>query len=204
MYSYHAFEDAVSNSARGNPVPPPRRWCASEHLTSADLRPSRFTRLISTPRMTAPANCTSACPLTQRPARLLSKVRSGSDFNPFPLLALGLLCHLMTAAFPAHFTWDSRVTRETGDISATTPPQSATLYLIELCSTANKEQKMTLYPRKQTPRRHHSKIKGVKGTARISVLLDELLKVRLSPNLLKGSFNPDPLLLKWQFDLSGG
>lgn len=57
---------------------------AREQLTSADLWPSRFTRLISTPRMTAPANCTSVCPLTQRPARLLSKVRSGSDYNLFP------------------------------------------------------------------------------------------------------------------------
>lgn len=73
-----------------------------------------------------------------------------------------------------------------------TPPQSAMLYLIELCGSANKEQRTTLYPRKQTPRRHHSKIRGLKGTPRISVLLDELLKVRLGPNLLKGSFNPDP------------
>lgn len=47
---------------------------------------------------------------------------------------------------------------------------------------------------------------GLKGTARISVLLDELLKKSVwVPNLLKGSFNPPVLLLgKQQFDLSSG
>lgn len=58
--------------------------CVSGSLTSADPCPSRFKWPILTLRMAAPANCTSVCPLTQRPARLLSKVRSGSDYNPFP------------------------------------------------------------------------------------------------------------------------
>lgn len=84
IYSYHIFADTVSHLACGNLVSLLHSWCASEYLTSADLCPSRFMLLISTPRMTAPANCTSVCPLTQRPARLLSKVRSGSDYNPFP------------------------------------------------------------------------------------------------------------------------
>ena len=84
MYSYHTFADAFSHLACSNLVSQLRSWCASERLTSADLCPSRFMGLISTPRMTAPANCTSVCPLTQRLASLLSKVRSGSDYNPFP------------------------------------------------------------------------------------------------------------------------
>lgn len=58
-------------------------WCAKEPLTSVDLYVSRFMGFILTLRMTAPANATSVCPLTQRLTSLLSKVRSRSDYNPF-------------------------------------------------------------------------------------------------------------------------
>lgn len=59
-------------------------WRVSEYLTSGDLCPSWFKLLISTARMTAPANCTPVCLLTRRLALPLSKVRSASDYNPFP------------------------------------------------------------------------------------------------------------------------
>lgn len=86
MHSFHIFAGTVSHLACWNLVSVLHSWCANEHLTFADLCPSRFTGLISTLRMTASVNCTSVCPLTQRLARLLSKVRSGSDYNPFPSL----------------------------------------------------------------------------------------------------------------------
>lgn len=86
MYSFHIFADTVPHLACWNLVSVLHSWCVSERLTFADLCPSWFMGLILTLRMTASVNCTSVCPLTQRPARLLSKVRSGSDYNPFPSL----------------------------------------------------------------------------------------------------------------------
>lgn len=99
----------------------PESWCVSECLTPADLCPSGFTPLILTLRMTAPANCTSACPLTQRsgPPVITSQICLG--LQSISLLTLPLLCHLMTAAFPAHFTRDSRVTQGDLHVSAVTP-----------------------------------------------------------------------------------
>lgn len=86
LCSFHTFSDIVLELAFCNLLSVLPIWCTGELLTSADLRPSRFTWLLSTPRMTAPANYTSVCPLTQRLSCLLSKVRSGSDYNPFPSL----------------------------------------------------------------------------------------------------------------------
>lgn len=163
MYSYHIFADTVSHLACFNLVSLPRSWCASQHLTSADLCPSRFMWLVSTPRMTAPANCTSVCLLTQRPARLLSKVRSDSDYNPFPSLLWVSFAPLVTAAFPAHFTWDSHVTQKTGTSPRWPCLNQQHFYLIEFCRTANKEEQMTLYPCKQKLRRHFSKALRSKG-----------------------------------------
>lgn len=108
------------------------------------------------------------------------------------LLALGLLCHLMTAAFPAHFTWDSRVTQKTGaSLQWPCLNQRRFIWLSSVALQTRRSRWHCILVNRSwgdTTLRHW----GLKGTPRISVLLDELLKVSLGPNLLKGSFNPDP------------
>lgn len=192
MYSFHIFADTIAHLACWNLVSVLYSWCANERLTFPNLCPSRFTGLISTLRMTASVNCTSVCPLTQRLARLLSKVRSGSDYNPFPRSALGLLCYFMTAAFPPHFTWDSHVTQKTGT-SLRWPclNQQSFIWLSSVALQTRISRWHCILVNRgwtDTTLRHW----GLKGTPRISVLLDEHLKVSLGPNLLKASFNPYP------------
>lgn len=85
-------------------------------LTFADLYSLWFMGLLLTLGMTAPACAASVCPLTQRPSSLLSEARSRSDYNlsPHPTLLLYFLWHLLTAAFPPHFTGDSHIMLKRG------------------------------------------------------------------------------------------
>lgn len=168
-------------SQRPSPVPLLHSSYAWECLTFADLCPSRFTRNISTLRMTASTNCTSVCPLTQEQPRLLSKVRSSSDYNPFPSLLWVLFVTSWQQLFQL-ISLEIAGSQGDGDIAAVTLPQSAILYLIALqtrsnwrhCISVNRSQGET------APRG-----RGVKGVPMISVLLGELLKVSTGPNLLK-------------------
>lgn len=191
MYSYHIFADTVSHLARCNLVSLLRSWFASQHLTSADLCPSRFMWLISTPRMTAPANCTSVCPLTQRPARLLSKVRSGSDYNPFPSLLWVSFTTSWRQLFRLISLEIATSRRRRGSLQWPCLNQQCFIWLSSVALQTRRSRWHCILVNRGwggTTLRHW----GLKGTPRISVLLDELLKVGLGPNLLKGSFNPDP------------
>lgn len=148
--------------------------------------------LISTPRMTAPANCTSVCLLAQRLACCYQKSDLALTTIYFhPHSASPLPPHDSRFSSSFHLRWPYHA--KDGDISAVTRPQSAMLYLIEFCSTANKEEQVTWciltnISWGDATLRHW----GLKGMSGISVLLDELLKVSLGPNLLKASFSSGP------------
>lgn len=96
------------------------------------------------------------------------------------------LCHLMTAAFPPHFTRDSRVTHRTSTSRVWPgPSHQRFIWLSTVALQTRKSQWWCLLVNtkwEDVTLKHW----GLKGRPRVSVWLDELLKVGLGPSSLEG------------------
>lgn len=189
------FGGAISQLACYNLISLLKLMSSWIYLTSAALCPSRFTLLTST----HPAKYASACPLTQRAARLLSKVRSGSSYNPFPACSVSPF-PANDSSFSSSFHWRQPRHGGDGDTSAVTPPRSAVLYLIEFCRAAKTKNRWQCV----LVNRVWSEALGSEGRAKGKCISWWPFKKSVWVQISSKAHLSLMLLLKQQSDLSSG
>lgn len=122
----------------------------------------------------------------------------------FPPRSGSLLFHLMTPAFPAHFTWDSHATKGDRDTSAVTLLSISNAIFDRVSQHPEKEEQMPLYPCKQMLRWHSSKALGSKGHTKDKCIAWWAFKKSVWVQISWKAHLTLIFFLKWQFDLSSG